>query len=180
MAREVASGQTAVLYQMEQQAQARIVEQAAQADRATVMYANAEQQIFSLENLVRETKSRAEESSQLLSGSVLAVYALEGETSRLQQIINMRCEEITQLTRTNEETQQSWTTTMYANVTLRAQLNLAESSFTVEQRDASTRLQEDLCLRNELSAYASRDAVLKHELQAARNHNSLEAQTFRN
>ena len=89
MAREVASGQTAVLHQMEQPAQARIVEQAAQADRATVMYANAEQQIFSLENLVRETKSRVEESSQLLSGSVSAVYALEGETSRLQQIINM-------------------------------------------------------------------------------------------
>ena len=68
---------------------------------------------------------------------------------------------------------------MNANVTLRAQLNLAESSFTAEQRDASTHLQEDLRLRNELSVYASRDAVLKHELQAARSHTSLEAQSFR-
>ena len=59
------------------------------------------------------------------------VYALEGETSRLQQVINMRCEEITQLTRTNEEM-------------------LQEMPF------------------------------LKHELQAARNHHLLEAQTFRN
>ena len=127
---------------------------------------------------MRETKSKAEESSQLLSGSVSAVYALEGETSRLQQIINMRCEEITQLTRTNEEMQQSWATTMNTNVSLRAQLSLAESSFTAEQRDASTRLQEDLRLRNELSVYVSRDAILKHELQAAKDHNLYEAQTF--
>ena len=155
------------------------MEQAAQADRITTMYANAEQQVFSLEDLVRETKTKAEESLQLLSGSVSAVYAPAGETSRLQQIINMRCEEITQLTRASEEMQQSWTATVTANATLRAQLSLAESSFTAEQRDASTRLQEDLRLRNELSVYASRDAVLKHELQAARNHNSLEAQTFR-
>jgi hypothetical protein len=98
MAREVASGQTAVLHQMEQLAQTRIVEQAAQADRVAIMYANAEQQLFTLEILVTETKAKAEESSQLLSGSVSAVYALEGETSRLQQVINMRCEEITQLT----------------------------------------------------------------------------------
>jgi hypothetical protein len=125
------------------------------------VYASAEQQIFSLENLVRETKAKADESSQLLSGSVSVVYALEGETSRLQQIVNMRGEEITQLTQTNEEMQQSWTATMNANVTLRAQLGLAESSFTAEQRDASTRLQEDLRLRNELSVYASRDAVFE-------------------
>jgi hypothetical protein len=105
-----------------------------------------------------------------LSGSVSAVYALEGETSLLQQIINMRCEEITQLTRANEEMQQSWTTRMTANATLRAQLSLAESSFTAEQRDASTRLQEDLRLRNELSVYALRDSILKHELQAAKGH----------
>ena len=50
MAREVASGQSAVLHQMEQRTNDHIVEQAAQADRATVLYANAEQQIFSLEN----------------------------------------------------------------------------------------------------------------------------------
>ncbi len=66
MAREVASGQNTVLHQVEQRAKYHIVEQAAQADRATVLYANAEQQIFSLESLVRETKSKAEENSQLL------------------------------------------------------------------------------------------------------------------
>ena len=63
--------------------------------------------------------------------------------------------------------------------TLRALPNFVESAFTSEQRDASTRLQEDLRLRNELSVYASRDAVLKHELQAAKSHTSLEAQAFR-
>ena len=125
------------------------------------MYASAEQQIFSLEHMVIEAKAIAEESSQLLSGSVSAVYALEGETSRLQQTINMRCEEITQLTRTNEEMKQSWTATMTANNTLRAQLNLAESSFTAEQRDASARLQEDLRLRNELSMCISRESIWK-------------------
>ena len=59
MAREVASGQTVVLHQMEHQAQTRIVEQASQADRITIMYANVEQQIFSLENLVKETKAKS-------------------------------------------------------------------------------------------------------------------------
>jgi predicted nucleic acid-binding Zn-ribbon protein len=146
---------------LEQRAQSQILEQAAQADRITIMYASAEQQIFSLEHVVKETKAKAEESSQLLSGSVSVVYALEGETSRLQQTINMRCEEITQLTRTNEEMQQSWTTTMNANVSLRAQLSLAESSFNAEQRDASTRLQEDVRLRNELSMCLSCETSLE-------------------
>ena len=95
MASEVASGQTVVLQRLERRAQTQMVEQAAQADRVTVMYASAEQQVFSLEHMVREAKAKAEESSQLLSGSVSAVYALEGEASRLQQTINMRCEEAT-------------------------------------------------------------------------------------
>ena len=77
----------------------------------------------------------------------------------MQQTIDMRCEEITQLARNNQEMEQSWTATMTANTTLRAQLSLAESSFTAEQRDASTRLQEDLRLQNELSVYASKGAV---------------------
>ena len=80
-----------------------MVEQAAQAGRITTMYTNAEQQIFSLEHMVRDAKAKSEESSQLLSGSVSAVYALEGETSRLQQTINTHCEEITQLKRSNDE-----------------------------------------------------------------------------
>ena len=90
-----------------------------------------------------------------MSGSVSAVYALEGETSRLQQTINMHREEIVQLKRSNDEMKESWNATMTTNRTRRAQLNLAESSFTVEQRDASARLQEDLRLRSELSMYWS-------------------------
>ena len=75
-----------------------------------------------------------------MSRSVSAVYALEGETSRLQPTINMHCEEIMQLKRANEEMKQSWNAAMTTNNTLRAQLKLAESSFTAEQRDASARL----------------------------------------
>ena len=104
-----------------------------------------------------------------MSGSVSAVYALAGETSRLQHTINMHCEEITQRMQANEDMKQSWTATMTTNNTLRAQLNLAESSFTAEQRDASARrLQEDLRLRNELSMCISRESMWKHELQAAK------------
>ena len=121
-----------------------MVEQASQAGRITTMYTDAEQQIFSLEHMVRDAKAKSEESSQLLSGSVSAVYVLEGETSRLQHTINLHCEEIAQLKRANAEIQQSWNATMTTNNTLSAQLNLAESSFTAEQRDASARLQEYL------------------------------------
>ena len=52
--------------------------------------------------------------------------------------------EIAQLKRANAEMKQSWGATMTMNNTLSAQLNLAESSFTAEQRDASARLQEYL------------------------------------
>ena len=48
MAREVATGQSAVLLPFEQQAERQKVEQAAQASRVTTMYADAEQQIFTL------------------------------------------------------------------------------------------------------------------------------------
>jgi len=119
------------------------------------------QQIFTLESVVGDAKAKSEESSQLLSGSVSAVYALEGETSRLQQTINMHREAIVQLKRSNDEMKESWNAAMTTNHTLRAQLNLAESSFTVEQRDASARLQEDLRSSNELSMCMGREAIWK-------------------
>ena len=103
MAREVATGQSAVIVQVEQRAECQMVEQAAQAGRITTLYTDAEQQIFTLEHMVRDAKAKSEESSQLLSGSVSAVYALEGETSRLQQTINMHREEIVQLKHSNDE-----------------------------------------------------------------------------
>ena len=106
-------------------------------------------------------KAKTEESSQLLSGSVSTVYALEGETSRLQQTINVHREEIVQLKRANEEMKESWNVAMTTNNTLRAQLNLAEWPFTAEQRDASARLQQYLRLRNELSMRMAREARLK-------------------
>ena len=46
-----------------------------------------------------------------------------------------------------------------ANRALRAQLNLVEPTFTSEQRDASTRLSEDLCLRRELAACLARNRL---------------------
>ena len=82
--------------------------------------------------------------------------------------------------RANEEMKQSWNSTVMTNNTLRAQLNLVESSFTAEQRDASARLQEDLRLRNELSMYVARESIWKHELQAAKGHTLVEVQAFRN
>ena len=63
--------------------------------------------------------------------------------------------------------------------TLRAQLNLVESTFTSEQRDASARLQEDLRLRNELSMCLGREAIWKQELQAAMDHTLMEVHAFR-
>ncbi len=63
MAREVATGRSAVLLQVEQQAECQVVEQAAQASRMTTMYADAEQQIFTLEHMVRELKAKTDESS---------------------------------------------------------------------------------------------------------------------
>jgi chromosome segregation ATPase len=161
MARAVDSGQSAILFQFEQQAERQKVEQAAQASRMTTMYADAERQIFALEHMIRDSKDKREGSSQLLSRSVSAVYALEGETSRLQQTINMHCQEITQLMRAIEEIQQSWNATMTMNNTLLAQLNLVESSFTAEQRDAPARLQEDHRLRNELAMCIGREVVWK-------------------
>ena len=68
---------------------------------------------------------------------------------------------------------------MTTNNTLRAQLSLAESSFTAEQRDASARLQEDLSLRNELSMCIIRESILKQELQAAKDQTLIEAHAFR-
>ena len=73
----------------------------------------------------------------------------------------MHREEIVQLKRSNDEMTESWNATMTTNSTLRAQLNLAESSFTAEQRDASARLQEDLHLRNELSMRLGRESNLE-------------------
>ena len=70
---------------------------------------------------------------------------------------------------------ESWNVITTTNCTLRAQLNLAESSFTTEQRDASARLQEDLCLRNELSMGIGREVVWKQELQYAKDHTLMEA-----
>ena len=100
-----------------------MVEQA-QAGRIATMYTDAEQQIFTLEHMVRDAKAKTEESSQLLPGSVSAVYAVEGETSRLQQTINMHREDIVQLNHSNDEMKQSWNATMRTNNTLRAQLKL--------------------------------------------------------
>ena len=102
MAREVATGQFAVIVQVEQRAECQMVEQAAQAGRITTLYTDAEQQISTLEGMVRDAKAKTEEHAQLLSGSVSRVYALEGETSRLQQTINVHREEIAQLRRSNE------------------------------------------------------------------------------
>ena len=68
---------------------------------------------------------------------------------------------------------------MTTNNTLRAQLNLAESSFTTEQRDASARPQEDFRLRNELSMCMGRESIWKHELQAAKDNTLMEVHSFR-
>ena len=91
----------------------------------------------------------------------------------------MHREEITQLTRSNEEMKESWNHMTATNGALRAQLNLAESSFASEQRDASARLHEYICLRSELSACLSRETVWKQELQTMKNQTLSEIYTFR-
>ena len=79
----------------------------------------------------------------------------------------MRCEEITQLIRSNEEMKQSWNQMTTANSDPRSRFNLVGSTFTSEQRDASTRLSEDLRLGNALAACLARETVWKQQLQAA-------------
>ena len=74
---------------------------------------------------------------------------------------------------------ESWNLTMTTNNTLCAQLNVAESSFTAEQRGASARLHQDLRLRNELSMCIGREAIWKQELQAAKDHTLMEVHVFR-
>ena len=56
MAREVATGQSAVLHQYEQQIERQKVEQAAQADRAHTMCLDLKRQVFSLAGLVQIAK----------------------------------------------------------------------------------------------------------------------------
>ena len=104
---------------------------------------------------------------------------MEGETSRLQQTIVMHREEITQFKRSNEEMKESWNIMTTTSSTLRAQLNLVESTFTSEQRDAPRRLQEYICLRNELSICLPRETFLKQELQAATDHTLSDIHIFR-
>ena len=123
MAREVATGQSAVLLLYEQQIERQRVEQAAQASHPNTMYFDAERHIFSLEGLAQNANAKTEEYAQLLSGSVSTVYALEGETSRLQQTIVMHCEEIAHTTRYYEEMKGSCNCMTTTNHTLRAQLN---------------------------------------------------------
>ena len=90
----------------------------------------------------------------------------------------MHREEIVQLKHSNDEMKESWNATMTTNNSLRAQLNLAESPFTAEQRDASTRLREDLRLRNELSMCMGRKAIWKQDLQAAKDQTLMEVHSF--
>ena len=98
------------------------------------------------------------------------MYASERETYKLQQAIVMHREEITQLTRSNAEMKESWNHMTTTNSALGAQLTLAESTFTSEQRGGYTRLPEDLCLRSELFlACLSRETVWKQELQTIKN-----------
>ena len=59
MAREVATGQSAVLHQYEQQVERQKVEQAAQADRAnTMFFLDAERQVFPLKEWFRMQRLR--------------------------------------------------------------------------------------------------------------------------
>ena len=83
------------------------MEQAAQASGVTTMHADVEQQIFTLEGIVRDAKANTEEYAQLCCGSVSTDYALECETSRLQHTTNMHRDEIDQLNRSNEEMKES-------------------------------------------------------------------------
>ena len=107
MARDVAFGQNFVLHRYEHHFEKERAEQTARASRANVMLIGVDRQIASLEGVVQDAKTKTEENAQLLSGPASVVYALEGETSTLQQTIVMRCEEITQLTRSNDEMKES-------------------------------------------------------------------------
>ena len=58
-------------------------EQAAQAGRLNIMIGEAGMRAEYLESLRLDARSQSSEYSQLLSGSVTSIYALEGEVSTL-------------------------------------------------------------------------------------------------
>jgi hypothetical protein len=79
MAREVSSGQAAVLRQFEQQMERNKVERTAQASRVDSVIIDTGRQVGLIESLLRETQLKSEEYAQLILGLVSVAYALEGE-----------------------------------------------------------------------------------------------------
>ena len=78
--------------------------------------------------MVQNANSKTEEYAQLLSGSVSIVFALEGETSKLQQPVVIRNEELMQLSRSTHEMNASWNHMTVAKGALQAQFSVVESS----------------------------------------------------
>ena len=90
IAKEVSTGQAEVLRQCERQSMGKT----AQASRLEHAVSHANEKILYLEGMLGETRQHSEEASQLLSGSVSAVYTLEGEAMKLRGVISKQEEEM--------------------------------------------------------------------------------------
>ena len=68
----------------------------------------------------------------------------------------------------NDDIKASWNRFNTANVALRAQLSVADMVHSSEQRDSSTRTDDDIRIRNELVACLARESAWKSELRTTR------------
>ena len=93
---------------------------------------------------------KSEEYSQLLSGSVSSVNAMEGEVLHFYHIISIQAEEMTHACMVNAALQESWNRMTSTHAELRSQLASAARSGTSEQQGSPTRNDEDRPLRDEL------------------------------
>ena len=139
-------------------------EQTAQAGRLDSAVQIANESVYRLEVMLHESRRESEEESQLLSGSVSAVYALEGESMRAQRVIIVQGEEMSQASRNNADMKASWDQLSDANASLRARLISLDVHRSLGQQDTPMRSPEDEHAKSALAACLARESVWKREL----------------
>ena len=118
--------------------------------------------------MLGEAKQHSEEATQLLSGSVSAMYSLEGEAMKLRGVISKQEEEMQHASKVHEGMNKTWTQLSEVNALLRAQVVSMSVAHSLEQQDSSMRSPEDASLRVELAASLARESTVGNELQTTR------------
>ena len=102
-------------------------EQAAQAGRLNAIIGEVGMRAAYLESLLLEARSQNFEYSQLLSGSVTSIFALEGEVSTLRHNMLMKDEEVAKASSVNEELKSCWQSALAINASLHERLVSSET-----------------------------------------------------